>query len=133
MLYYKAMFVTVQEFNHIIHIHVPSCGSSSQTLQYIFQPFFYMLHICVPFMYLLISTHTHKSECVYSCSALHVSHSLHTCSDVHVYESRSTSVVYETIGDVVTSTGPGMSENVAYKITEKVLTTPNHVYDVVQN
>ena len=41
-------------------------------------------------------------------------------------------VIYDTPSDVVAGVGPDTSENVAYGVTQTVLTTPNPAYDVVQ-
>ena len=52
------------------------------------------------------------------------------CSVVH--QSETTAVVYDTPSDVVAGTGPDTSENVAYGVNKRVLTTPNPAYDVAQ-
>ena len=44
----------------------------------------------------------------------------------------SSAVIYDTPSDVVAGVGPDTSENVAYGVTQTVLTTPNPAYDVVQ-
>ena len=41
-------------------------------------------------------------------------------------------MVYDYPSDVVAGTGPDTSENVAYGVSKRVLTTPNPAYDVVQ-
>ena len=41
-------------------------------------------------------------------------------------------VIYDTVSDVMAGSGPDTSENVAYGVTKRVLTTPNPAYDVVQ-
>ena len=48
-----------------------------------------------------------------------------------VYESQSTAVAYETVDDVVVSTGPHTSDNVAYAVSKDVVTSHNLSYDVV--
>ena len=48
-----------------------------------------------------------------------------------VYESQSTAVAYETVGDVVAGTGPDTSENVAYAVSKDVVTSHNPAYDIV--
>jgi hypothetical protein len=48
----------------------------------------------------------------------------HTHSDVS--ESRPPAVVYETVSDVVTPTGPDTSENVAYGVSHSLPTTTQH-------
>ena len=53
---------------------------------------------------------------------------LYICSAVHQWQSETTAAVY----DVVAGTGPDTSENVAYGVNKRVLTTPNPAYDVVQ-
>ena len=50
--------------------------------------------------------------------------STHTHSDVS--ESRPPAVVYETVSDVVTPTGPDTSENVAYGVSHSLPTTIQH-------
>ena len=40
-------------------------------------------------------------------------------------------VIYDTPSDVVASVGPDTSENVAYGVTQTVLTTPNPAYGPV--
>ena len=48
-----------------------------------------------------------------------------------MYESQSTAVAYETVGDVVAGTGPHTSDNVAYEVSKDVVTSHNLAYDVV--
>ncbi|CAI8047790.1 hypothetical protein GBAR_LOCUS26447, partial [Geodia barretti] len=56
-------------------------------------------------------------KCV--CCALH--------KGAHVVcESRPPAVVYETVSDVVTPTGPDTSENVAYGVSHSLPTTTQH-------
>ena len=43
-----------------------------------------------------------------------------------VSESRPPAVVYETVSDVVTPTGPDTSENVAYGVSHSLPTTTQH-------
>ena len=43
-----------------------------------------------------------------------------------VCESRPPAVVYETVSDVVTPTGPDTSENVAYGVSHSLPTTTQH-------
>ena len=45
--------------------------------------------------------------------------------------SRTPAVVYETVSDVVTTTGPDTSENVAYGVSQSLPTTHNTAYGVV--
>ena len=45
-----------------------------------------------------------------------------------VYQSRTQAVVYETVSDVVTTTGPDTSENVAYGVSQSPSTTHNPAY-----
>ena len=44
-----------------------------------------------------------------------------------MYESQSTAVAYETVGDVVACTGPDTSQNVAYAVSKDVVTSHNPV------
>ena len=48
-----------------------------------------------------------------------------------VGESQATAVIYDTPSDVVAGSGPDTSENVAYGVTNTILTTPNPAYEVV--
>ena len=63
------------------------------------------------------------------CVCLLIHHLLHTYSVV--YEPTST-VVYDIPSDVMADIGPDTSQNVAYGVTKKVITTPNPAYDVIQ-
>ena len=47
-------------------------------------------------------------------------------------EEAISAVIYDTPSDVVAGVGPDTSENVAYGVTQTVLTTPNPAYGVVQ-
>ena len=53
---------------------------------------------------------------------------LHNYTYAHsdVCESRPPAVVYETVSDVVTPTGPDTSENVAYGVSHSLPTTTQH-------
>ena len=55
----------------------------------------------------------------YHTSSLNTHHSV-------VCESRPPAVVYETVSDVVTPTGPDTSENVAYGVSHSLPTTTPH-------
>ena len=50
------------------------------------------------------------------------------CTHSAVYQSQSPAVVYETVSDVVTTTGPDTSENVAYGVSQSPSTTHNPAY-----
>ena len=49
-----------------------------------------------------------------------------------VYEPTTSTVVYDIPSDVVADIGPDTSQNIAYEVTKKVITTPNPAYDVIQ-
>ena len=50
-----------------------------------------------------------------------------------VYESEPTStVIYDIPSDVMADIGPDTSQNVAYGVRKKIITTPNPAYDVIQ-
>ena len=42
------------------------------------------------------------------------------------------SLNYDIPSDVVADIGPDTSQNVAYGVTKKIITTPNPTYDVIQ-
>lgn len=45
-----------------------------------------------------------------------------------VYKSKTHSVVYDTVGDVITNTDPSTSANTAYDVSKPVPTKPNPAY-----
>ena len=49
-----------------------------------------------------------------------------------VYESGSTGVVYDSVGEVVAATGPDTSQNVAYGVSKEVVASHNPVYEVIE-
>ena len=53
-----------------------------------------------------------------------------------VYEPTTSTVsppaVYDIPSDVVADIGPDTSQNIAYGVSKKVITTPNPAYDVIQ-